>query len=294
MLKELLKNPSALILAVLVHVALIAILVISIQWNAKPAKLQGSGDIVQATVIDEAKLQAEKERKLAAEEAKRKAEEQRRQAELEKQRAAEQRKRKAEEAAQQKIQQEAERKRQAKIKAQKEAKERQRIAEQKRLAEQEAKRKIAEERRKAEEAKRKAEEARRKAEEQRKADEARRQRENEELLKQQMAQEEADRAAQQRQRELASLQGQYIAVLQQRVTRNWLRPPTAHAGMVCTVHVRLIPGGEVVEARVVRSSGDPAFDKSAETAVLKSSPLPAPPDPALFQREFDFVFKPEG
>ena len=109
-----------------------------------------------------------------------------------------------------------------------------------------------------------------------------------------MAQEEADRAAQQRQRELASLQSQYVAVLQQRVTRNWLRPPTARAGMVCTVHVRLIPGGEVVEARVVRSSGDPAFDRSAETAVLKSSPLPAPPDPALFQREFDFVFKPEG
>ena len=287
MLKELLKNPRALIFAVLVHVALIAILVVSIQWNAKPAKLQGSGDIVQATVIDEAKLQAEKERKRAEEEAKRKAE-------LEKKRAAERRKREAEEAAQKKKQQEAERRRQEKLKAKKEAEERQRVAEQKRLAEQEAKRKIAEEQRKAEEAKRKAEEARRKAEEQRKAEEARRQRENEELLKQQMAQEEADRAAQQRQRELASLQSQYVAVLQQRVTRNWLRPPTARAGMVCTVHVRLIPGGEVVEARVVRSSGDPAFDRSAETAVLKSSPLPAPPDPALFQREFDFVFKPEG
>lgn len=287
MLKELLKNPRALVYAVLIHVALIAILVVSIQWNAKPAKLQGSGDIVQATVIDEAKLQAEKERKRAAEE-------QRRRAELEKQRAEERRKREAEEAAQKKQQQEAERQRQSKLKAKKEAEERQRVAEQKRVAEQEAKRKIAEEKRQAEEAERKAEEARRKAEEQRKADEARRQRENEELLKQQMAQEEADRAAQQRQRELDSLQSQYVAVLQQRVTRNWLRPPTARAGMVCTVHVRLIPGGEVVEARVVRSSGDPAFDKSAETAVLKSSPLPPPPDPALFQREFDFVFKPEG
>ena len=56
MLKELLKNPGALFFAVLVHVALIAILVVSIQWNSKPAALPGNAEIVQATVIDESKL----------------------------------------------------------------------------------------------------------------------------------------------------------------------------------------------------------------------------------------------
>jgi colicin import membrane protein len=291
MLKELLKHPSALFLAVLVHVALIAILVVSIQWNSKPAALQGSDEIVQATVIDETKLQAEKQRKLDEEEAKRRAEEQKKQAELDRQRVAEQRKREAQQAAEKKKQQAAEQQRQAKIKADKEAKEHKRIEEQKRLAEQESKRKIEEQRRQAEETKRKAEE-------QRKADEARRQRENEEMLKQQLAQEEADRAAQakaeQRQRELASMQDQYSAILRQWVTRNWIRPPSAHAGMSCTVHVRLIPGGEVVEARTVKSSGDPAFDRSAETALLRSSPWPKPPDPALFQREVNFIFRPEG
>ena len=96
MLNEFLKNPRPLIYAVLVHVALLLILVVSLQWNTKPVPLQGSGEIVKAVVIDESKLQAEKQRKLQeeqrqrdAEEAKRRAAEQRRQAELEKQRAEE-------------------------------------------------------------------------------------------------------------------------------------------------------------------------------------------------------------
>ncbi len=288
MLKELLKNPGALFFAVLVHVALIAILVVSIQWNSKPAALPGNAEIVKATVIDESKLQAEKQRKLDAEQAKRQAEEQRRQAELDRQRAEAQRQRDAQEAAQKKKQQEAALQKQAKIKADQAAKVKQRIAEQKQQAEREVKRKADEQR--------KAVEAKRKVEQQRKADEARRQRENEEFLQQQMAQEEADRVAQakaeQQRRELASRMSLYSAQLQNIVNGNWIRPATARTGLKCTVRVRLIPGGEVVEAHVTRSSGDAAFDRSAETAVLRSSPLPAPPDPSL--REFDFVFKPEG
>lgn len=299
MLKELFKNPRALVYAVLVHAVLLVLLVLSLKWNAKPVPLQGSGEIVQAVVIDEAMLQAEKERKHQAEQrkrdeeqAKRKAEEDQRQAELQKQRAEEQRQRESQQAAQKKQQQEVEQRRQAKLKAEKEVKERKHLEEQKRSAEQQAKRKIEEDRRKAEEAKRQADEAQRKQEEQHKADEARRQRENDDLLKQQLAQEDKERADLKRKRELDALLDRYVAVLQNRVTRNWIRPPTARAGMTCTVHVRLIPSGEVVEARTVKSSGDPAFDSSAEKALLRASPLPPPPDPTL--RDFDFVFKPEG
>jgi len=292
MFKEFLKNPRALVYAVSIHVVLLLILVMSLKWNTKPAPLQGSGEIVKAVVIDEAKLQEEKQRKRQeeqrkrdAEVAKRRAAELQRQAEEQKQRAAEQHRREAQQAAEKKKQLIAEQKRQAKIKADKEAKERQRIAEQKRQAEQEAKRKTAAEA-----------EAKRKAEEKRKADEARRQRENLEMMKQQMAQEEADRAAQaraeQQRRELATKMNQYALQLKNIVQRNWIRPPTSRSGLICTVHVRLIPGGEVVDAHVTKSSGDAAFDRSAETAVLKSSPLPIPPDPSL--REFDFIYNPEG
>jgi colicin import membrane protein len=51
-----------------------------------------------------------------------------------------------------------------------------------------------------------------------------------------------------------------------------------------------------MEAVVVSSSGDPIFDRSAENAVSKASPLPVPQDKSLFNDEFrvfTFVFKPE-
>jgi colicin import membrane protein len=40
-------------------------------------------------------------------------------------------------------------------------------------------------------------------------------------------------------------------------------------------------------------TGDAAFARSVETAVLRSSPLPPPPNPALFDRNLLFNFKPE-
>jgi colicin import membrane protein len=36
--------------------------------------------------------------------------------------------------------------------------------------------------------------------------------------------------------------------------------------------------------RLVRSSGIPAYDQAVERAILKSSPLPLPPDPTLFNQ----------
>jgi colicin import membrane protein len=288
MLKELMNDPRALFYAVLVHVALIAILVVSIQWNSKPAALQGKDEIIQATVIDESRLQAEKQRKLDEEEAKRQAEERRRQAELDRQRAEEQRRHDAQEAAKKKQQQEAEQQRQAKIKADKEAQARKQIEEQKRVAAQEAKRK--------EEQRRQADEAKRKAEAQRKADEARRQRESLELMKQQLAQEEADRAAQaraeQRQRELDTLRNQYSSAIAQKVERNWIRPSGVE-GTSCKVRVKQIPGGDVVAVDASACTGDPSYRKSVEAAVFRAAPLPQPPDPAVFDREINFYFEPK-
>lgn len=289
MLKELLKNPRALIYAVLVHAVLLVVLVVTIQWNSKPAALQGSGEIVQAVVIDESELKAKKEQKLQEEQRKReeeqikrKAEEERRQAEQQKQRAEEQRKREAREAVQKKKQQEAEQQRQAKLKAEQETKERKRVEEQKRLAEQEVKRKL---------------EAKRKAEEQRKADEARRQRENLEMMQQQMAQEEADRAAQaaaeQRQRELASMRDQYRIAIAQKVERNWIKPPSISQGASCKVRVKQIPGGDVVSVDASACTGDPSYRKSVEAAVFRAAPLPQPPDSALFDQNIIFTFEPE-
>ena len=57
----------------------------------------------------------------------------------------------------------------------------------------------------------------------------------------------------------------------------------------------MVPGGDVVDAKVIRSSGNAVFDRQAEIAVRKASPLSVPDDPRLFQqlREIQFVFEPE-
>jgi colicin import membrane protein len=158
-------------------------------------------------------------------------------------------------------------------------------AEQKRKAEAEAKAKAeAEKKRKAEaEAKKKAElEAKRKAEA-----EAARQREAEAALQAQVkAEQELARAR--------SALASYIPYIQQKVQSNWIRPAGSPAGLSCLVQVQLIPGGDVASVRVIRSSGDPLFDRSVETAVLKASPLPLPTDTTLFKhfREINFNFSP--
>jgi colicin import membrane protein len=52
-------------------------------------------------------------------------------------------------------------------------------------------------------------------------------------------------------------------------------------------------GGTVVDVQIGDCNGDAAVRESVANAVYKSSPLPAPPDPRLFQRELILDFKPE-
>jgi colicin import membrane protein len=91
-----------------------------------------------------------------------------------------------------------------------------------------------------------------------------------------------------------SVVAEYIGYIQERIQRSWLRPPGSPAGLSCVVQVGLIPGGEVARVQIVRSSGDPVFDRSVETAVYKASPLPLPSDAALFKhfRDLRLIFKP--
>jgi colicin import membrane protein len=87
---------------------------------------------------------------------------------------------------------------------------------------------------------------------------------------------------------------EYVLYIQEKVQRSWIRPPSSGSQLSCTVEVRLIPSGEVIDAQIVRSSGNAAFDRSVEAAVFKASPLPVPPDPEVMQqfRSLRFEFKP--
>lgn len=85
----------------------------------------------------------------------------------------------------------------------------------------------------------------------------------------------------------------YSFAIQQKIKRNWVAPASARLGIECVIDVRQLPGGDVVYATVGRCNGDAAVRRSIEAAVHKASPLPAPEDPNLFQRDLRIRFKPE-
>jgi colicin import membrane protein len=91
---------------------------------------------------------------------------------------------------------------------------------------------------------------------------------------------------------LAGLGAQWAQAIQARVQRAWIRPPSAKAGLDCLVVVTQVPGGTVVRAEVRSCNGDDAVKQSIEAAVFRASPLPPPPDPALFERSLELRFRP--
>lgn len=88
---------------------------------------------------------------------------------------------------------------------------------------------------------------------------------------------------------------QYVADIKHAVAEHWTRPPSARNGMETVVRIHLLPGGEVVDVSVVKSSGDAAMDRSTVAAVKNASPLPVPSGSEFDEnfRVFRISFKPE-
>jgi colicin import membrane protein len=93
----------------------------------------------------------------------------------------------------------------------------------------------------------------------------------------------------------AQLQGKYIAAIREKIKRFILVPPNIQGNPEAAFEVILLPGGEVLEARLRSSSGNKAYDAAVEVAIRKAQPLPIPPDPTLFQqyRNLDLRFRPQ-
>lgn len=88
----------------------------------------------------------------------------------------------------------------------------------------------------------------------------------------------------------------FHAAIYDLVRRNWSRPPSARTGMTVRVRVELIPTGEVIAVTIVDSSGNDAFDRSAEHAIRRAGRFEVPQDNSLFEahfRRFYILFKPE-
>ncbi len=126
------------------------------------------------------------------------------------------------------------------------------------------------------------------AQEQKLLDQQRQERELRELLARQQA-DAARAAAAARTKAL----NEYIARIQAKVRGNWLLPQDIQGNPEAVFLVVQLPTGEVLSARLVRSSGNPAYDTAVERAILRSSPLPLPASRELFSRELKLTFRPQ-
>ena len=93
---------------------------------------------------------------------------------------------------------------------------------------------------------------------------------------------------------VAKVLEEYLGAIHASVVRNWRRPTGVPAGLKCTVSVVQANDGKVLRVAITQSSGNVAFDRSVEQAVLVASPLPAPRQRALFDREIVFLFNPRS
>jgi colicin import membrane protein len=85
---------------------------------------------------------------------------------------------------------------------------------------------------------------------------------------------------------------QYQALIAARIERVWIKPPTAHTGIRCAVQITQVPGGVITGVHVGDCNGDDAVRQSIEDAAYRASPLPPPPDAALFDRDVVVTFTP--
>jgi colicin import membrane protein len=67
-------------------------------------------------------------------------------------------------------------------------------------------------------------------------------------------------------------------------------PDTVTGKPSVQIHIRILPGGDVLDIQVVKSSGNRAYDTAIERAIRSAQPLPVPPvDSELFPQFRDLI-----
>ncbi len=85
----------------------------------------------------------------------------------------------------------------------------------------------------------------------------------------------------------------YLGQINARIERAWARPRTEIGAdnFVCTVEVEQDSSGNVRRTTLLTCNGNNRWQQSLVTAIGAASPLPAPPDPAVFRRSMRLVFQ---
>ncbi len=259
-----------IVVSVVLHLAVAALFLW--QWPTEHKVPEPVPQHMIANIVQEENQAVKQRQEKAEQERKRKALAEKRAAERKKQQLAE--KKRQEQQAQKRL-------------AEQKKREQEKALQEKKLAAQKAREKAAQEKA-----------AKEKAEQQ-----ARERAEQEKALQKQLAREqaEAERRAEQeaiqRAEQAAAMKADAVTQIRNKVQSVWRYPPAVRPDQEVGVHITLVPTGEVMDVRIIRSSGNAALDRSVEQAIRKASPLPVPREPRVFEqsfRNFTIKFRPEN
>jgi len=111
-------------------------------------------------------------------------------------------------------------------------------------------------------------------------------------------QEQADalkKLAQQQAAEHARDIAKYKGLIRDRIKRFIVEPPNIQGNPEVELDIVVLPGGEILDVRTRKGSGQALWDNAVERAIRRAQPLPLPPDPALMKefRELNLKFRPK-
>jgi colicin import membrane protein len=138
-----------------------------------------------------------------------------------------------------------------------------------------------------------------------KQEEARRKREQDEADRKKKREEE--KARQEKQRQEAEVQkareaaaaarqteiGRYRDRIRDKIRGKANVPDTVTGKPAVVVRITILPGGDVLDVAIVRSSGNRIYDAAIERAIRSAQPLPVPSEPELFAQFRDLILNVE-
>lgn len=159
-------------------------------------------------------------------------------------------------------------------------------------AKQEEEKRKQEEKKKREDEQKKKDEDKKKQDEKKKQDDKKKQQEQEKAQRDAAAAQKKAQAAQQAAN--AKAVGEAIDRIKAKVRSKVVQPPDLVGNPQAEFDVTLMPTGQVLNVKLTKSSGIPAYDSAVERAIYKADPLPMPSDTALLGqfRNLHLKFRP--
>ncbi len=297
----LINRTVAIIAAVLIHIVVIFFLWTNFSEPREQAIANDAKEIdtIMATTVSADEINNQKEKIKNAESEKKRKERERRKREqekLEKLKKDQEKLKQDQKKEQEKLKKlKEEQQREEKAIALKRKKEKERKEKEKKQK-QEQERKKKEEKRKAEQRKKKLaaekkkrEEAEAEAERKQAIEDAKRQ-----ALLDELNAEEQSISAAQASRNTTTVFNRYAALIKEKVQGNFAAPLGTPKGMAATVNIKLDKLGRILSVRIIKSSGNFAYDRAVESAIRQSEPLPMPTEDEAANkklRDINFPFR---